>query len=121
MTKWQKITQSGHPVTGHRYLGIHTRVENNRHLGDNVYSVTINTIKNNPKCCRKTEGLLLLAAEMICPQISKVSKVDRLRFVSCPLLVPVFQGLFFCFAAAINSTNEANKAGSLCHLALYII
>ncbi len=28
----------------------------------------------------------------------------------CPLLVPVFQGFFF--AAAINSTIEANKAGS---------
>jgi hypothetical protein len=32
---------------------------------------------------------------------------DRLRFVMCPILVPVFQGFF---AAAINSTNEANKA-----------
>jgi len=32
--------------------------------------------------------------------------------------VPVFQGFFF--AAAINSTNEANKAGSTCHKAVYI-
>jgi hypothetical protein len=30
----------------------------------------------------------------------------------CPLLAPVFQGFFFFFAVAINSTNEANKAGS---------
>ncbi len=27
----------------------------------------------------------------------------------CPLLAPVFQGFFF--VVAINSTNEANKAG----------
>jgi hypothetical protein len=30
----------------------------------------------------------------------------------CPLLALVFQGFFF--AAAINSTKEANKAGSTC-------
>jgi len=30
----------------------------------------------------------------------------------CPQLVPVLKGFFFFFsAAAINSTNEANKAG----------
>jgi hypothetical protein len=34
----------------------------------------------------------------------------------CPLLAPAFQGLafsflFFLVVAAINSTNEANKAG----------
>jgi hypothetical protein len=39
-------------------------------------------------------------------------------FYMCPLLVPAFQGeassfLFFFAAAAINSTNEANKAGSM--------
>jgi len=39
----------------------------------------------------------------------KVSKLDCLRFVMCPLLAPVFQGFFF--AAAINSANEANKIG----------
>jgi len=40
------------------------------------------------------------------------SKIDCLRFVMCPLLAPVFQGFFFFFfAVAINSTNEANKAG----------
>jgi hypothetical protein len=33
-----------------------------------------------------------------------------------PLLVPVLIGYFsFLFAAAINSTNEANKAGSTHH------
>ncbi len=36
----------------------------------------------------------------------------------CPLLAPDFQGFFF--AMAINSTNEANKAGSTCLLAVYI-
>ncbi len=30
----------------------------------------------------------------------------------CPLLAPVFQGFFFIFVVAINSTNEANKAGT---------
>jgi hypothetical protein len=40
----------------------------------------------------------------------------------CPLLGPVFKGffLFLFFAAAINSTNEANKAESTCCLAVYI-
>jgi hypothetical protein len=36
----------------------------------------------------------------------------------CLLLAPVFQGGFFFFAAAINSTNEANKAGGMSHIAL---
>jgi hypothetical protein len=42
------------------------------------------------------------------------SKIDCLRFVMCLLLAPVFQGFFFFsfFAVAINSTDEANKAGS---------
>jgi len=39
------------------------------------------------------------------------SKIDSLRFVMCPLLVPVFQRFFF--AVAINSTNESNKAGGM--------
>jgi hypothetical protein len=43
----------------------------------------------------------------------QVSKIDCLRFVMCSLLAPVFIG--FSFAAAVNSTNEANKAGSMCH------
>jgi hypothetical protein len=42
----------------------------------------------------------------------------------CPLLAPAFQGLassfFVVVAAAINSTNEANKAGSMHRLAVYI-
>ncbi len=38
-------------------------------------------------------------------------KIDCLRFVMCPLPVPVFQGFFF--AAAINSMNETNKAGGM--------
>jgi hypothetical protein len=33
----------------------------------------------------------------------------------CPLLAPVFQGFFF--AAAVNSTNEANKAGGYTFIA----
>jgi hypothetical protein len=39
----------------------------------------------------------------------------------CPLLGPAFQGLSFIFsflffvAAAINSANEANKAGGMRH------
>jgi hypothetical protein len=36
----------------------------------------------------------------------------------CPLLAPVFQGFFF--DAAINSTNETNKAGGTPHLSVYI-
>jgi hypothetical protein len=36
----------------------------------------------------------------------------------CLLLAPVFQGFFF--TAAINSTNEANKAGGMHHKAVYI-
>jgi len=36
----------------------------------------------------------------------------------CLRLVPVFQGSFF--AAAINSTNEANKAGNTGRYAVYI-
>ncbi len=47
------------------------------------------------------------------------SKIDCLRFVMCPLLALDFQGFLF-FAAAINSTNEANKAGGVGHLAVYI-
>jgi hypothetical protein len=31
----------------------------------------------------------------------------------CPLLALVFQGFFFFFVVAINSTNEANKAGGM--------
>jgi hypothetical protein len=49
----------------------------------------------------------------------KSLKIDCLRFVVCPLLVPAFQVqassfLFFSFfvAVAIYSTNKANKAGS---------
>jgi len=42
-----------------------------------------------------------------------LSNIDYLRLVMCPLLTPVFQGFFF--AAAINSTNEANKSGSVHH------
>jgi hypothetical protein len=46
------------------------------------------------------------------PYISKVSKIDCLRFVMCQLLVAVLIALFSSFfAAVINSTNEANKAG----------
>ncbi len=34
----------------------------------------------------------------------------------CPLLVPVLIGFFsYIFAAAVNSTNEANKAGGMLH------
>jgi hypothetical protein len=36
----------------------------------------------------------------------------------CPILAPVFQGFFF--AVAINSTDEANKAGGM-HLYTDII
>ncbi len=37
------------------------------------------------------------------------SKIDCLRFVMCLL-----QASFSFFAVAINSTNEADKAGSMC-------
>jgi len=36
----------------------------------------------------------------------------------CPLLGPILKGNFF--AAAIKSTNEANKAAGTSHLAVYI-
>jgi hypothetical protein len=40
----------------------------------------------------------------------------------CPLLALVFKGFFFffSFAVAINSTNEANKAGGTRLSAVYI-
>ncbi len=39
----------------------------------------------------------------------------------CLQLAPVLIGFFSFFAAAIiNSTNEANKAGSMHHQAVYI-
>jgi hypothetical protein len=45
-----------------------------------------------------------------------LSNIDCLSFVVCPLLAPLIIGFFsFFFAAAIYSTNEANKAGSTCH------
>ncbi len=49
---------------------------------------------------------LALAIDIESPQI------DCLKFVMCPQVAPIFQGFF---AAAINSTNEANKAGGMCH------
>ncbi len=46
------------------------------------------------------------------PYISK-EKIDYRRFVMCPLLAPHFKPFFLFFlAVTINSTNEANKAGS---------
>ncbi len=44
-------------------------------------------------------------------------KIDCLRFAMWPLLGPGFQGLFvlFFFDVAVNSTNEANKAGGMRH------
>ncbi len=46
----------------------------------------------------------------------KSSKVDCIGFVMCLLLAPVLKGFFsLFFAAAINSTNKANKAGGACH------
>ncbi len=41
------------------------------------------------------------------------TKIDCLRFIMCPLLTLVFRGFFF--VAAMNSTNETNKAGGMCH------
>ncbi len=39
-----------------------------------------------------------------------------LKVVICQLLAQVLIDFFsFLFAAAVNSTNEANKAGSMCH------
>ncbi len=43
------------------------------------------------------------------------TKIDCLRFVMCPLLAPGFQGFFSFFDVAVNSTNEANKAGCARH------
>jgi hypothetical protein len=40
------------------------------------------------------------------------AKIDCLRFVMCPLLAQLEIGFFSSFsAAAVYSTNEANKAG----------
>ncbi len=45
----------------------------------------------------------------------KSLQIDCLRFVMCPQLAPVLIGIFsFFIAAAINSTNKANKAGGMC-------
>jgi hypothetical protein len=39
-----------------------------------------------------------------------------LKFVMCPLLAQLIIGFFFLFyAAAVYSTNEANKAGGMRH------
>ncbi len=44
------------------------------------------------------------------------SKIDCLRFVVCPLLAQLITHFFSSFsAAAIHSTNEAKKAGGMCH------
>ncbi len=44
------------------------------------------------------------------------TKIDCLKFVMCPLLMPGFQGFFFSlFDAAVNNTNEANKTGGTCY------
>ncbi len=46
----------------------------------------------------------------------KRQKIDCLSFVMCPLLASLVIGFFsFFFAAAVYSTNEANKAGGTCH------
>ncbi len=43
-----------------------------------------------------------------------LSNIDCLSFVLCLLLGPVLIGFFSSlFAAAVNSTNEANKADSM--------
>jgi hypothetical protein len=57
------------------------------------------------------------ASKVICPvHRYRKTKIDCLRFVMCQLLVPGFQGFFFSFFdAAVNSTNEANKAGGTRH------
>jgi len=47
-----------------------------------------------------------------------LSYIDCLSFVMCPLLAPSELASFF--AAAINSTNEANKAGGTHRYAVYI-
>jgi hypothetical protein len=44
----------------------------------------------------------VLAAKM-CTNCRHLSNINCLSYVMCPLLAPVFQGLFF--AVAINSTN----------------
>jgi len=43
--------------------------------------------------------------------IAKGAKIDCLSFVMCPLLAKLIIGFFSFFAAAVYSTNEANKAG----------
>jgi hypothetical protein len=71
------------------------------------------------KTGKKLQSLLvktLATVEDEGPKILKVSKIDCLRFLMCPLLVLVLIGFFSsCFAVAINSNNEANKAGGTCH------
>jgi hypothetical protein len=45
--------------------------------------------------------------------------MDCSSFVLCPLLLPNLKGIFgffsFLFVAAVNSTDEANKAGGARH------
>ncbi len=45
------------------------------------------------------------------PKTSKGAKIDCLSFVMRPLLAQLIIGFFSCFAAAVYSTNVANKAG----------
>jgi hypothetical protein len=49
------------------------------------------------------------------PKSAEVLPIDCLSFVVCPLVAPYHPRHFPFFAAAINNTNEANKAGSTCH------
>ncbi len=53
----------------------------------------------------------LTIRHVLCIDIER-QKIDSLRFVMCPLLTMVLQAFF---AAAINSTNEANMAGGTRH------
>ncbi len=48
-----------------------------------------------------------------------LSIIDCLSFVMCLLLAPLVIVFFSFFVAVVYSTNEANKPGGTCHLAIY--
>ncbi len=79
-----------------------------------LFDAAINSANeaNKAGICAVNQSILHRCLCLV-PWISKVFQLDCLRFVMCPLIAPVFQGFFL--AAAINSTNEANKADGTYH------
>ncbi len=96
-----------------------------RIIGDaTTWSVTYNRHSDNSRVIVYNRNLFSMQATG--PEIwlwqshRHQSNIDCLSFVMCPLLVPVLIGVFSSFfAVAVDSTNEANKAGGMRRSAVY--